>query len=40
VIARLDDWEQLNGHFENSTAWGKMKNEIDAQVRKANEVRG
>ncbi|NEJ90299.1 hypothetical protein GR223_30910 [Rhizobium leguminosarum] len=40
VVARLDDWEKLKAYFENSTAWGKMKNEIDAQVRKANEVAG
>ncbi|MBY2966230.1 hypothetical protein HF251_26605 [Rhizobium leguminosarum] len=40
VVARLDDWEELKGYFENSTAWGKMANDIDAQVRKANEVRG
>ncbi|MBY3559051.1 hypothetical protein [Rhizobium laguerreae] len=40
VVARLDDWKKLKGYFENSTAWGKMKDDIDAQVRKANEVRG
>ncbi|NKM96963.1 hypothetical protein [Rhizobium leguminosarum] len=40
VVARLDDWKKLKAYFENSTAWGKAKNDIEARVRKANEVRG
>ncbi|NEJ69174.1 hypothetical protein GR197_01265 [Rhizobium phaseoli] len=39
VVARLDDWKKMKGYFENSTAWGKMKNDTEARVRTSNEGR-